>query len=76
MAVGNFISQVQFDSGAIRLARADCESIDLPPGLSRMGTGRETYDDAADAALKDRCHGTHPREATREDNLRMLETSA
>ncbi|MGE5337325.1 MAG: hypothetical protein ACM3PU_05825 [Gemmatimonadota bacterium] len=76
MTVIKYITQVPFAFGAIRPARAECERFGPPPGLSRMGSGRETYDDAANAMLGHHCHGTRPRVATREDNLRLLEASA
>ncbi len=50
--------------------------IGLPPGLTAMGIGRDTFDYVADNALKDHCHATNPRAATRDDYLRMLEASA
>jgi len=50
--------------------------IGLPAGLSGMGIGRDTFDYVADNAMKDHCHGTNPRVATREEYLRMLEASA
>lgn len=50
--------------------------IGLPAGLTAMSIGRDTFGDVADNALKDHCHGTNPRVATREDYLHLLEASA
>jgi alcohol dehydrogenase class IV len=50
--------------------------IGLPAGLSGMNIGRDTFEHVIDNAMKDHCHGTNPRVATREDYLRMLEASA
>lgn len=47
----------------------------LPAGLREMGVSREDFGKIADAALKDHCHATNPRTATREDYLQMLEAS-
>ena len=47
----------------------------LPAGLAAMGVRREELPAIADAALKDHCHATNPRAATRDDYLGMLEAS-
>ncbi len=47
----------------------------LPSGLAAMGVERAVLPEIADAALLDHCHATNPRAATREDYLRILETS-
>lgn len=47
----------------------------LPTGLREMGVSREDFGKVADAALKDHCHATNPRTASREDYLAMLESS-
>ena len=47
----------------------------LPAGLAAMGVGREDLPAIADAALKDHCHATNPRAATRDDYLGMLEAA-
>ena len=62
-------------AGLAEAIRALNARIGLPAGLAAMGIGRESFDYAADNALKDHCHGTNPRAATREDYLRMLEAS-
>ncbi len=55
--------------------RALNDRIGLPAGLAAMGIGADTYDGVIDNALKDHCHATNPRAATREDYRRMLEAS-
>lgn len=47
----------------------------LPSGLAAMGVQREQFDDIIKGALADHCHKTNPREASREDYVRMLEAS-
>jgi 4-hydroxybutyrate dehydrogenase len=47
----------------------------LPSGLAVMGVERSMYDKIIDGALADHCHKTNPREASREDYVRMLEES-
>jgi 4-hydroxybutyrate dehydrogenase len=47
----------------------------LPSGLAAMGVEREQFDKIINGALADHCHKTNPREATREDYVRMLEES-
>jgi 4-hydroxybutyrate dehydrogenase len=47
----------------------------LPSGLAAMGVERSMYDKIIDGALADHCHKTNPREASREDYVRMLEES-
>ncbi len=66
----------QDGAGLADAIRALNARLGLPPGLAAMGIGRDTYDYVADNALKDHCHGTNPRAATREDYLRMLAASA
>jgi hypothetical protein len=52
------------------------ERIGLPDGLDAMGIGHETYEGVIDNALKDHCHATNPRAASREDYRHLLEASA
>jgi len=66
----------QDGAGLAEAIRALNARIGLPAGLSGMGIGRDTYEYVADNAMKDHCHGTNPRVATREDYLKMLEASA
>jgi len=47
----------------------------LPAGLAAMGVAREDLPGIADAAMKDHCHATNPRAATRDDYLAILEAS-
>ena len=47
----------------------------LPTGLAAMGVKREMFGGVVDGALKDHCHATNPRIATREQYLAMLEES-
>jgi 4-hydroxybutyrate dehydrogenase len=47
----------------------------LPSGLAALGVQRGQYDDIIKGALADHCHKTNPREASREDYVRMLEES-
>jgi alcohol dehydrogenase class IV len=49
--------------------------IGLPTGLEAMGVPREALPGIADAALKDHCHATNPRPATRQDYLDLLEAA-
>lgn len=63
-------------AGVAEAIRALNARIGLPPGLSAMGIGRDTYEYVADNAMKDHCHGTNPRVATRDEYLRILEASA
>jgi len=50
--------------------------IGLPAGLSGMKIGHDTFEYVITNAMKDHCHGTNPRVATREDYMLMLEASA
>lgn len=47
----------------------------LPSGLAALGVQRSQYDDIIKGALADHCHKTNPREASRDDYVRMLEES-
>lgn len=47
----------------------------LPQTLSQIGVQRSMLEQIADLAMKDHCHMTNPRIATREDYLAMLEES-
>ncbi len=47
----------------------------LPSGLAAMGVERSMFDKIIQGALADHCHKTNPREASREDYVRMLEES-
>ena len=47
----------------------------LPSGLAAMGVQRDWFDKIIDGAMADHCHKTNPREASREDYVRMLEAS-
>jgi hypothetical protein len=47
----------------------------LPAGLRAMGVGEDLFEAIIDGAMKDHCHATNPRLATREDYLRMLQHS-
>ena len=47
----------------------------LASGLAALGVERSQYDAIIHGALADHCHKTNPREATREDYVRMLDES-
>ncbi|MDB5958276.1 iron-containing alcohol dehydrogenase [Ramlibacter sp.] len=47
----------------------------LPSGLAAVGVERAQFDKIIDGAMADHCHKTNPREASREDYVRMLEES-
>lgn len=47
----------------------------LPSGLAALGVERSMFDRIIQGALADHCHKTNPREASREDYVRMLEES-
>lgn len=47
----------------------------LASGLAALGVQRSQFDDIIKGALADHCHKTNPREASREDYVRMLEES-
>lgn len=47
----------------------------LPPGLRSMGVARETLAAIAQAAPKDHCHATNPRQASVDDYARILEAA-
>ena len=47
----------------------------LPTGLAELGVTRDMYDRIIDGAMADHCHKTNPREASREDYVRMLDES-
>ena len=42
-------------------------------GLGAMGVPKSVFGEMADKALKDHCHATNPRIATRDEYLAMLE---
>jgi alcohol dehydrogenase class IV len=46
--------------------------VGLPTSLKAMGAPQDILPAIADAALKDHCHATNPRRATREDYLAIL----
>ncbi len=50
-------------------------SIGLPSGLSAMGVTEAMMEQVSGEALKDHCHATNPRLATREDYLDLLHRS-
>jgi hypothetical protein len=47
----------------------------LPPGLKSMGVARGALAGIAEAAPKDHCHGTNPRQASVQDYLAILEAA-
>ena len=47
----------------------------LPPGLAALGVTPALFDRIIDGAMKDHCHKTNPRIATRDDYWRILEAS-
>ncbi|HVE52653.1 MAG TPA: iron-containing alcohol dehydrogenase [Ramlibacter sp.] len=47
----------------------------LPTGLAALGVQRDMYDRIIQGAFADHCHKTNPREASREDYVRMLDES-
>jgi 4-hydroxybutyrate dehydrogenase len=47
----------------------------LPGGLAAMGVTDAMMEQVSHAALKDHCHGTNPRIATRQDYLALLQQS-
>ncbi|MFZ5963664.1 iron-containing alcohol dehydrogenase [Thalassococcus sp. BH17M4-6] len=49
--------------------------IGMPSGLRAMGVTDAMIEDVSHAALKDHCHATNPRTATREDYLEILRNS-
>jgi 4-hydroxybutyrate dehydrogenase len=55
--------------------RALNSRLGLPAGLGAMGVTRADFGAVADAALKDHCHQTNPRLASRDDYLAMLDAS-
>lgn len=50
--------------------------IGMPAGLAAMGVTPEMMEKVADEALKDHCHATNPKVATREEYLAILTESA
>lgn len=65
--------------GGTALARASRDlagRLGLPSGLGAMGINPDVYDAIASDALKDHCHGTHPRAASDADYVAMLAASA
>jgi hypothetical protein len=51
------------------------ERLGLPCGLAAMGVTESAFDRVIDAAMKDHCHATNPRLATRDDYREMLRQS-
>lgn len=47
----------------------------LAKGLGELGVQREWFDKVVDGAMKDHCHKTNPRIATREDYVELLSAS-
>jgi 4-hydroxybutyrate dehydrogenase len=47
----------------------------LPAGLAVMGVGRDAFEVIIDHALRDHCHATNPRVASRDDYRQLLEAS-
>ncbi len=52
-----------------------CRDIGLPPGLGALGVTPAMMECVAGEALKDHCHATNPRIATRTDYLALLRDS-
>ena len=50
-------------------------AIGLPSGLDAMGVTEPMMERVAGEALKDHCHGTNPRIATRDEYLMLLQES-
>ncbi|NDW05975.1 iron-containing alcohol dehydrogenase [Jiella pacifica] len=50
--------------------------IGMPSGLASMGVTEAMMEEVANAALKDHCHATNPRRASREDYLEILRRTA
>ena len=83
----SYVTQIQFEFGAIRHVRAECERIEIvrplictdpgvvTAGLQAMGIGPECYAEAAHKALNDHCHATNPRPPTHADYVAMLAAS-
>lgn len=72
MALGSSDAEGQAIADAIRSMNA---RLGLPSGLAALGVTRALYDRIIDGAVADHCHKTNPRLATREDYVRMLDTS-
>lgn len=53
-----------------------CGEIGLPPGLRALGVTDAMMEKVAGEALKDHCHATNPRLATRDEYLALLQASA
>lgn len=53
-----------------------CRDIGLPSGLRAMGVTEAMMEQVSGEALKDHCHATNPRLATREEYLELLHESA
>jgi 4-hydroxybutyrate dehydrogenase len=51
------------------------QRLGLPNGLRAMGVDEDQFEAIIDGAMKDHCHATNPRLATREDYRRMLGNS-
>ena len=50
-------------------------ALGMPSGLAAMGVEADMLPAIADAAMLDHCHGTNPRQATREEYLAILQES-
>jgi len=55
--------------------RAMNARLGLPPDLRGMGVTEQVFERVVDGAMKDHCHATNPRLATREDYFAMLKAS-
>ncbi|GGD98949.1 iron-containing alcohol dehydrogenase [Aureimonas endophytica] len=52
-----------------------CRDIGMPSGLAAMGVTEAMMESVAGEALKDHCHATNPRLASREDYLELMRQS-
>jgi len=75
MTTIHFLTQIQFDHGAVALLPQECARVGITRPLVVTDAGRDVFDRVIAGALADHCHKTNPVVATSQDDRDLLEAS-